>query len=343
MTSAYPTEVVDPHHHFIDTINNPFQSFLKSIAGNVTYLPEQYIQDVVDPMKKIGVDLVATVHVEAMPDSGSDEVSWVHRMAEAGRCSYVKAFVASCDLTQDNVEEDLEHIMEASPNKLRGIRWILDCVGKFEQNKTATHVATSRHDGEDYLKSSKFERGLAVLEKKDLSFDLQCAPIQLVESASTLFARYPNLKVCIDHMGKPRKLLGDDLLVDGSINSNVVPDQAELELWRKGMKSMASLPNVYVKLSMMGYSINGWFRLPERQEVLKSLVLETIEMFGVSRCMVAWNWHVNGAVSDGDGSSDVGPNALELLDKFMWFFEGYGEEDRARLFSGTAKEFYRLD
>jgi hypothetical protein len=59
--------------------------------------------------------------------------------------------------------------------------------------------------------------------------------------------------------------------------------------------------------------------------------------------MVAWNWHVNGAVSDGDGASDVGPDAVELLDKFMSFFEGFGEEDRARLFAGTAKEFYRLE
>jgi len=27
---------------------------------------------------------------------------------------------------------------------------------------------------------------------------------------------------------------------------------------------------------------------------------------------------------------------------FMYFFEGYSEEDKERLFAGTAKEFYRL-
>jgi predicted TIM-barrel fold metal-dependent hydrolase len=338
---GYPKEVVDPHHHFIDTINNPFQSFLKSLAGDCSYLPDQYSADVIVPLNKIGVNVLGTVHVEAMPDDGASEVSWVEKMMP--EASYVKAYVGSCDLTLDNVEDELQKVIDAAPGKVRGIRWILDCVGKFEGGRTATHPATLRHDGIDYLKSPNFERGLAKLEKYNLSFDLQCAPVQLVESAAALIAKYPNLKVCIDHLGKPRRLLGNDLLDDGSVNMNTKPCEVELEMWRSGMKAMAKLPNVYVKLSMMGYAIPGWIRTSERQELLKSLVLETIQMFGVNRCMVAWNWHVNGAVSDGDGASDVGPDAVELLDKFMIFFEGFGEEDRARLFAGTAKEFYRLE
>jgi predicted TIM-barrel fold metal-dependent hydrolase len=335
----YPKEVIDPHHHFIDTINNSFQSFLKSLAGNVSYLPEQYTADVIDVLKAIGVHFYGSVHVEAMPDCGASEVSWVESMAGA---SYVKAYVASCDLTVDNVEEELQNVLNAAPGKVRGIRWILDCVGKFDGGETATHPATLRHDGMDYLKSSSFEHGLAQLEKYNLSFDLQCAPIQLVESAASLFAKYPNLKVCIDHLGKPRRLLGTDLLDDGSVNTNNKPNEAELDIWRKGMNKMATLPNVYVKLSMMGYAIPGWIRTPERQALLKSLILETIEIFGVNRCMVAWNWHVNAAISDGDGASDVGPDALELLNHFMWIFNDFGEDDQARLFAGTAKEFYKL-
>lgn len=348
MTSSttFPKEVVDAHHHVIDTANTSFSSFLQSAAGgDISSLPEDYTRDVIEPLAKLGVKFNGSVHVEAMPDSGADEVAWVEEMSAAGRCEYVKAFVASCDLTQENVEEELRKIVQASPKKLvRGIRWILDCVGKFEGGETATHVATTRHDGIDYLKSAKFERGLALLEKYDLSFDLQCAPIQLVESAAALFAKYPNLKVCIDHLGKPRTVLGDDLLEDGiTINPNVNPDEKELEVWRKGMKAMAALPNVYVKLSMMGYAVPGWIRTKERQSVLKSLVRETIDMFGPNRCMVAWNWHVNGAVSDADNLSTAAPDAVELLKMFVWFFEGCGEEETERLFAGTAKEFYRLE
>ena len=335
----YPKEVVDPHHHFIDTSKNPFQSFLKSLAGEVSYLPEQYTADVIQPLEKVGVHMYGTVHVEAMPDCGASEVAWVHSMSGA---DYVKAFVASIDLTRDDVEDELKKVVDASPGKVKGIRWILDCVGKFDGGKTATHPATLRHDGIDYLKSSSFERGLTKLEKYGLSFDLQCAPVQLVSSAAALFAKYPNTKVCIDHLGKPRRVLGNDLLDDGSVNPNVEANEAELEMWRKGMKAMSALPNVYVKLSMMGYAIPGWIRTTDRQALLKSLVLETVSVFGVNRCMVAWNWHVNGAVSDGDGGSEVGPTAVELLEKFMWFFEDFGDQDRERLFAGTAKEFYQL-
>ncbi len=346
-SSRFPTEVqvVDAHHHFIDTANTSFQTFLRSAAGgDICYLPEDYIRDVIEPLSAVGVHFCGSVHVEAMPDSGSEEVAWVEEMSAAGRCTFVKAYVASCDLTRDNVSEVLRSLDQASRSKLRGIRWILDCVGKFQDGETATHVATSRHDGIDYLKNANFERGLALLETHNLSFDLQCAPIQLVESAALLFSRYPNMKVCIDHLGKPRRILGDDLMEDGlTINPNIVPDEKELQVWRKGMIAMSALPNVYVKISMLGYAIPGWIRKQERQIVLKSLVHETIDMFGVNRCMVAWNWHVNAAVSDGDGASKVGPDAVDLLKMFAWFFRGYSKEQTEFLFAGTAKEFYQLE
>jgi predicted TIM-barrel fold metal-dependent hydrolase len=344
-TLLLPREVIDSHHHFIDTANTSFQSFLRLAAGgDISSLPEDYTRDVIAPLSELGVHFYGSVHVEAMPDSGSEEVAWVEEMSAAGRCTFVKAYVASCDLTRDNVSEVLQVLAQTSRSKLRGIRWILDCVGKFHDGETATHVATSRHDGIDYLKAANFERGLALLETNNLSFDLQCAPIQLVESAALLFSRYPHLKVCIDHLGKPRRVLGDDLMEDGvTINSNIVPDEKELGVWRKGMKAMSALPNVYVKLSMMGYAIPGWIRTKERQVVLKSLVRETIDMFGVERCMVAWNWHVNAAVSDGDGGSKVGPDAVDLLKMFVWFFEGYSEEQTEALFCGTAKQFYQLE
>lgn len=73
--------------------------------------------------------------------------------------------------------------------------------------------------------------------------------------------------------------------------------------------------------------------------MLKSLVREIIETFGANRCMVAWNWHVNAAVSD---ASETGPEAVELLRMFDWFFEGYDKVQTERLFAGTAKDFYRL-
>jgi hypothetical protein len=43
--------------------------------------------------------------------------------------------VTSCDLTMPTVDNDLAALLKNSPTKVKGIRWILDCVGTFEGGK----------------------------------------------------------------------------------------------------------------------------------------------------------------------------------------------------------------
>ena len=338
--SLLPKKFIDAHHHFVDTKNNKFQSFLSKLIPDVIYIPEDYDRDVVDPLAKAGIELVASVHVECMPDSGEEECAWVSSLP-----STVKAIVASCDLAQPTADEELEKLKQSS-SMVRGVRWILDCVGKFEPN-TATHVATSRHDGIDYLRGSnggydgqvlpEFERGYALLEKYGLSFDLQCAPVQLLQAAE-MIAKYPNVKVCLDHMGKPRTLLGEDV----EANTNTVPNEHELAVWREGMKAMAALPNVYVKISMLGYSVPGWIRSQGRTAVMRNLVRETVQLFGPSRCMVATNWWKSAALSDADGLSDIGPDPVQLINAISSFLDEYSEDDRNKIFYTTACDFYSI-
>ena len=335
-----PPEFVDAHHHFLDTKSNEFQSFLGSLLPNESYLPEDYENHVVKPLADVGVRLVGSVHVECIPDDGLKEAIWVDSMK-----STVSAIVASCDLTSSTIAQDLVQLKQAS-TKTRGVRWILDCVGPFEPN-TATHVATKRHDGIDYLRGNDggydgsavaaFERGFALLATHELSFDLQCAPVQLSEAAK-LCARHPNVKVVIDHLGKPRSLLG----ADNPSNNNTVPDAEELDVWRRNMALMAALPQVYVKISMLGYAIPGWKRNPARVELMKQLVRETVARFGPNRCMVALNWYKDGVTSDADGMSDVGPDPVEYLQFISSFLRDYSDNDRQRLFADTAREFYRF-
>jgi predicted TIM-barrel fold metal-dependent hydrolase len=333
-----PTAVIDAHHHFLDTTNVSFQSFLSTLVPHESYLPHDYHKDVVETLHAAGIELLGSVHVECMPDNGAEEAAWVESLS----CT-VKAIVGSCDLASASAEWELERLVTTSP-KLRGVRWILDCVGPFEPN-TATHIATTRHDGIDYLRGSHgdyeghvvpdFERGFALLEKHGLSFDLQCAPIQLMQ-ASKLFARYPNIPVCINHLGKPRTLLGTDE------STSTPPNEEELRVWRQGLQALSKLPHVYIKISMLGFAIPEWTRTPERVAIMRGLVREVIDMFGAHRCMVALNWWKDGAGSDSDGLSSVGPDPIEFLRCMSYFFEGYTEHDRDRLFVGTAREFYRF-
>ena len=115
--------------------------------------------------------------------------------------------MASCNLCDDNVEDQLVALKEASGVvPVRGIRWILDYDGKFD-GCNATHVACSRSahlvHGGDYLRdanvSKKFERGFALLAQHDLSFDLQCCPAQVE------FGSYVLTIAAATHAGFPRQ------------------------------------------------------------------------------------------------------------------------------------------
>ena len=124
---------------------------------------------------------------------------------------------------------------------------------------------------------------------------------------------------------------------------NTTPDEAELALWRKGMKCIAKNPNVYVKISMLGYAIPGWIRTNQRIELMKSLVRETVEIFGPKRCMVATNFWKDAVMSDSDGLSDVGPEIPRFLELIYGFLkDDYSERDLDCIFCNTAKEFYNL-
>jgi hypothetical protein len=112
-------------------------------------------------------------------------------------------------------------------------------------------------------------------------------------------------------LGKPRTLLGAD-----KDNDNTQLEDAELMVWRAGMKSMANDDNAYVKISMLGCYIPGWIRMPERVELMKSLMKESLEIFGPNRCMAATNFWKSASISDADMLSDIGPEPF-------WFFEGY--------------------
>ena len=314
-----------------------------------------------------------------MPDKGGEEVKWVCEMIEKKEVGteVVRGFVGSVNLASGEAEEEILSLVSScsscsssssSSSMVKGVRWILDCVGEFQEGKTATHIATTRHNGIDYLRGSQgdyqgevvkeFEKGFKLLQQHNLSFDLQCAPAQLV-AGSKLFEKYPGIPVVIDHLGKPRMLLGEDMIeVEGEgegegeggeggkkrvVNPNLVVDEKELGVWREGMKAMARLPHVNVKISMLGYCVPGWTRTKEREELVKQLVLEVILLFGAERCMVATNWWGGAACSDSDQLSNVGVGAVELLEKVGGWVEGVlGEEEREMLFWGTAKRVYKL-
>ena len=76
---------------------------------------------------------------------------------------------------------------------------------------------------------------------------------------------------------------------------------------------------------------------------MKQLVREVIELFGASRCMFCSNLHQSAAMADSDGLLQDGPTMQELYRYYHKWTADLGPQERTRLFSGTAAEFYRIE
>jgi len=275
-----PLRIVDPHHHFFAPSLNPALHATLSSAGiRGDHLPSDHARDF---STSTGLEVVASVHVEALPDNAVDEVLLVEALAsesapetygEANRASFVRAVVASCDLSAPDAAARLEALMAASPTRLRGVRWITNFAGALEPGEAAiVSRATWPRVAKDFSTDPDFEFGLGLLPRLGLSFDLQANPRQLPRWARVI-ARHPGLVVVLDHLGHPRGLGQGD----------AEHDAAELAAWRHGMTALAALPNVNVKLSMLGYAVPGWWADEGKEALVKGLVLETVERFGSER------------------------------------------------------------
>ena len=322
-----PARIIDCHHHFLGA-GDAAHAFVKSL-GAPDYTAEQYQQDAGT------LPIVSTVHVEALADDGAAEVSFVESLISSGQCK-VAAIVAGCNLADDDAATQLEAIKAASP-RVVGIRWILDHDGEFDGGKNATHVACSRpahtRHGGDYLReppaNARFQNGFKLLCSYGWSFDLQCCPAQL-SAAAALCSSHPDVPVMINHLGKPKGLVGDS-----------EADEGKLAEWRAGMQGMAVFPQVHVKISMLGFAVPGWTTDSSKEELIRGLVLETIELFGARRCMFNSNWHINGAVSISDADTDE-ISMHELYRRYAKWVEGLSVDDQDELFYRSAARFYGL-
>ena len=355
-------DIIDPHHHYFDYKNNTFHEFLQANAmPKCLHLPSKYVEDAGS------LPIVASVHVEAIPDTGLEEATWVNKLADEHGDKACAAIVASWNPASKDATA-LDAIVAAAPHRVRGIRtsatasippatfyqplcysfanargalvlspslagWICNYDGPLQPGESyvASRATWPRVDHDFFAEGTPaaiaFEEGLQILAARGLSFDLQCNPSQLVPAAKML-ARLPSLRVVLDHIGTPRGLKCDDSAADAAM----------LATWREGMRALSELPNVYVKLSMLNYAVPGCF--DEGNALLeafaKTLVREVIELFGARRCMFNSNWPV-------DGPEHGGPTMEVLYSKhFAPWAADYSLAERKRLFAGTAREFYKL-
>lgn len=149
--------------------------------------------------------------------------------------------------------------------------------GPLQPGETPTvERATWPRTVKDFLSplDPTFAKNFPLLAEHGLSFDLQCNPSQLAAAASFL-SNHPSIPVVLDHIGSLRLHRGSK-----------AEDEAILSTWKQGMEALAALPNVHVKLSMVGYSVDGWHKDPSLEAEVVSAFRLCIDLFGTKRCMV---------------------------------------------------------
>jgi predicted TIM-barrel fold metal-dependent hydrolase len=104
-------------------------------------------------------------------------------------------------------------------------------------------------------------------------------------------------------------------------------DSGALDQWKCDMAVLAAEPNTTVKISALGTNDHHW-----TVDRIRRIVLDTIDLFGPARCMIASNFPVDGLYSTFGA----------LYAAFDTITAGLDRHERADLFAGTAQRFYRI-
>jgi predicted TIM-barrel fold metal-dependent hydrolase len=297
--------IVDAHQHFWRLSGGPLyypwlqdptphDFFLGEYARlKRDYLPEDYRRDAA------GHNVVKTVHVEAecSRDQQVEETQWLTELH--ARTGIPSAIVAHAWFHTPNAEEVLAR--QAANPLVRSIR---------SKPVTAPNPSARQPGAPGSMQDPKWLAGFKLLRKLGLAWDLR-VPAWHLEEAAEVVRAHPDIPVVLNHTGFPW---------DRS--------PAGLDMWRRGMRAVAACPSVSCKLSCLCLRDGAW-----DYESNRAIVLETIDLFGIERCMFASNYPVD--------SLRVGYG--QMFDDFKRMTAGFAAAERRRLFHDNAARFYRLD
>ena len=297
-----PLPVVDAHHHLWDlegqisypwlALDAQYSHMGENASLKRTYLPAEFRRD------SALHNVLATVHIEAECDRKFQvaETAWVSGLAKTA--GMPQAIVAHAWIDEPNSEEIL--LQHKQFPLLRGIR-TKPIISKGPNDSVRGQPRS--------MQDPKWRKGLGLLEKHDLSWDLRVVWWHLEEAAEVV-REHPNLRVVLNHTGYP---------LDRSPEA--------LKVWRRGMEALAACPNVHCKISGLTVLSQPWTLAAN-----KPIILDALRIFGVERCMFASNFPVDGL----KGSWDY------LYTCFKAAVAHRPLADRQRLFSENALRFYRI-
>lgn len=159
------------------------------------------------------------------------------------------------------------------------------------------------------LRNPLWRDQFGLLEEFDLSFDLHLYPEQMGEAAD-LLDKYSRIPVVIDHAGSPY-----DQSPEG------------LRVWAEGLKRLADLPHTCIKISGFGMYDADW-----NAASIQPIYDTIMELFGPERSMFGSNYPVDKLMAKYDF----------ILTQIVELTADLSESDKAAIFGGTARSFYRF-
>lgn len=291
--------IIDAHHHIWRKNDLPWlrdepqpRIFGEYASIRRDYPIEEYLADI----QAQSVEKSVYVQTNWTPSDGVKEVAWVQSVAD--RSTHLNAIVGYADLGSPEIEETLAQQRQFT--RFRGIRQ------QLHWHTNSQYRFASRPD---LMNDSGWRRGFSLLEKFGLIFELQIFAHQMSDGAA-LAAAFPGIKIVLEHAG---------MLEDRS--------REGWERWREGMRQLAKERNVYVKLSGL-----GTFERTCSKELMRPVILETVEMFGPNRCMFGSNFPIE----------KIWTSYAELLTAYQSVLADFSWQERNEIMGNTAATVYSL-
>ncbi|AMO94202.1 amidohydrolase family protein [Collimonas fungivorans] len=250
---------------------------------------------------------LAAIHRDFLPDqlepllqqhgiSGSVLVQSLPSMSDtlfmlglAERSAFIRAVVGWADLKAANAEQQIQLL--ASHPKMRGLRPMLQGLA------------------DDWICDPLLAPAIDAMQRHRLSLDALVVPRQL-PSLLEFAERYPDLPIVIDHAAKP-----------------LIASTA-MEPWRASMSRLATLPQVYCKLSgLVTEAAAGW-----QVAQLQPYASHVLDVFGAERVIWGSDWPVVNL------AADYG-RWLAATDDLL---AGLDVSQRQQVMGLNAQRFYRL-
>jgi L-fuconolactonase len=273
---------IDAHQHFW-ALANPFTDWPTPDLAAIhrDFGPE----DLRPLLDKTGIE--GTVLVQAAPAVAETR----YLLALAEEHSFVKGVVGWIDFEAADALGQLEGL--ASDPALKGLRPMIQSIEEA-----------------GWILRSEFDPLFRAMIAANLSLDGLVRAHQIGDLVH-LAARYPELRIVLDHGGKP-DIAG-----------------ASLIRWATATEALARHPNVHCKLSGLWTEAGKDIGI----EAIRPYAAHLLAVFGPERLMWGSDWPV-----------------VELAGSYADWFEqaelllaDLGEADRARISGGNAARFYRLD